>query len=139
MHRELSQLGRSLQYQQQVHNYQEITEFLVNSGKEEKQRFQIVVEKLLVVSKVVPLTVEILTAAMGYQSELDFTPQDAIVYASVIEDLNQSDEQRRCFINRNSKDFDNPDIEEALTRYNCRILFNFDAGFSYIKNQIGIV
>ena len=65
--------------------------------------------------------------------------QDAIVYASVIEHLNKSGEQRRCFINRNSKDFDNPDIEEALDRYSCRILFNFDAGFGYIKNQIGIV
>ena len=75
LHKELSQLGRSLPYQQQVHTYQEITEFLVNSGKEEKQRFQIVVEKLLVVSKVVPLTVEILTAAIEYQSEFDFTPQ----------------------------------------------------------------
>lgn len=139
LHKELSQLGRSLPYQQQVHTYQEITEFLVNSGREEKQRFQIVVEKLLVVSKVIPLTVEILIAAMGYQSDPDFTPQDAIVYASVVEHLNKSGEQRCCFINRNSKDFDNPDIQEALDKYNCRILFKFDAGFGYIKNQIGIV
>lgn len=46
LHRELSQIGRSLPYQQQVNTYQEITEFLVNSGKEEKRRFQIVVQKL---------------------------------------------------------------------------------------------
>jgi hypothetical protein len=48
LHQELSQLGRSLPYQQQVRTYQEITEFLVNSGKEEKERFQIIVEKLLI-------------------------------------------------------------------------------------------
>ncbi|WP_177176133.1 hypothetical protein [Trichormus sp. NMC-1] len=53
--------------------------------------------------------------------------------------MNKSTERRRCFINRNSKDFDNPDIQEALDRYNCRILFNFDAGFGYIKNQIQII
>jgi hypothetical protein len=38
-----------------------------------------------------------------------------------------------------AKDFDNPDIAEALDRYSCRILFKFDSGFSYVKNQIGIV
>ncbi|MDD1414666.1 PIN domain-containing protein [Dolichospermum sp. ST_con] len=139
LHQELSQLGRSLPYQQQVRTYQEITEFLVNSGKEEKERFQIIVEKLLGISEIIPLTVEILTAAIKHQSELDFTPQDAIVYASIVEHLSKSNERQCCFINRNSKDFDNPDIAEALDKYSCRILFKFDSGFSYVKNQIGIV
>lgn len=82
---------------------------------------------------------EILTAAIEYEYALDFTPQDAIVYASIIEHLSKSHEQQRCFINRNSKDFDNPDIEEALDRYGCRILFKFDSGFSYVKRQIDLL
>jgi hypothetical protein len=32
---ELNQLGRSLPYQEQVNTFQEITQFLVNSSKEE--------------------------------------------------------------------------------------------------------
>ncbi len=38
-----------------------------------------------------------------------------------------------------SKDFDNPDIKEALNSYGCRILFKFDTGVNYVKSQIGIV
>ncbi|WP_413174768.1 PIN domain-containing protein [Anabaena azotica] len=139
LRRELSQLGRSLPYQEQANTFQEITKFLVNSGTEENQRFQRVLEKLLLVSEVIPLTVDILIAAIKYQSELNFAPQDAIVYASIVKHLNMSLKQQRCFINRNSKDFDNPDIEEALDRYNCKILFRFDAGLGYVRNQIGFV
>jgi predicted nucleic acid-binding protein len=137
--RELSQLKRSLPYQQQVGTFQEITDFLVNSTQEEMTRFQGIVENLLTVSEVIPLTAKILTAALQYQSRLKLTPQDAIVYASVMEHLRESSQKPSCFLNKNSKDFDNPDIKEALNSYGCRILFKFDDGVSYVKSQIGIV
>jgi predicted nucleic acid-binding protein len=134
---ELNQLGHSLPYQQQVNTFQEITQFLVNSAKEEQQRFQMVVDKLLTVSQVIPVTVKILTAVMRYQSELDLRPQDAIVYASVVDHLSKSSERQRCFINRNSKEFDNPDIQDALDRYSCTIKFKFDAGLSITNLSSG--
>ncbi|MFM6008602.1 MAG: hypothetical protein ACKPBB_04175 [Sphaerospermopsis kisseleviana] len=55
---------KPLSFQQQVGTFQEIIEFLVNSGKEEKQRFQTIVRNLFRFSEVIPLTAEILTSAM---------------------------------------------------------------------------
>jgi len=40
-----------------------------------------------------------------------------------------------CFLNRNYKDFSNPDIIDELNTYNCRTIFRFDQGLSFIKAQ----
>jgi hypothetical protein len=43
-----------------------------------------------------------------------------------------------CFLNRNSKDFDDPDIIEMLESKNCKLLFNFDKGRDYVRGLLGI-
>lgn len=44
--------------------------------------------------------------------------QDSVVYASVLRHL-RSVESPACFLNRNSKDFDDPDIEQELAAARC--------------------
>ncbi len=134
--KELSQLSRSRPYQEQIRTFEDTTAFLVSSQEEEKQRLQLAIENMLKVCEIIPLTVEILTAAIAYQSEYNLEPQDSIVYASVLEHISKSGERLRCFLNRNSKDFDDPDIKEALSSYNCLMLFRFDNGISYVKSTL---
>ncbi|MDY6902190.1 MAG: PIN domain-containing protein [Cyanobacteriota bacterium] len=133
---ELSQLRRSVPYQEQIRTFEDTTAFLVSSQQEQKQRLDAVIEKILKVCQIIPLTAEILTAAIKYQSEYNLEPQDSIVYASVLEHIRKSDEKLRCFLNRNSKDFDDPDIKESLSSYNCLMLFSFDNGIGYIKSKL---
>ncbi|MEM9923689.1 MAG: PIN domain-containing protein [Cyanobacteria bacterium P01_D01_bin.50] len=134
--KEFSQLSRSLPYQEQISTFEDITAFLVRSQEEEKQRLQVVIENMLKVCEIIPLTVEILTTAIAYQSEYNLEPQDSIVYASILEHISFSGERLRCFLNRNSKDFDDPDIKEALNIYGCLMLFRFDNGINYVKSKL---
>ncbi len=83
------------------------------------------------------MTVNILTAAMRYQSELDLTPQYAIVYASVVDHLSKSSQRQRCFIKKNSQDFNNRDIQDPLDRYSWTIKFKFDAGLGITNLSCG--
>lgn len=134
--KELSQLRRSRPYQEQIRTFEDTTAFLVSSQQEQKQKLDAVIEKILKVCEIIPLTAEILTEAIKYQSEYNLEPQDSIVYASVLEHMSKTYERQRCFLNRNSKDFDDPDIKESLNSYNCLMLFRFDNGIGYIKSKL---
>ncbi len=134
--KELSQLRRSQPYKEQIRTFEDTTAFLVSSQQEQKQRVDAAIEKILEVCQIIPLTAEILTAAIKYQSEYNLEPQDSIVYASILEHMSKSDEKLRCFLNRNSKDFDDPDIKESLNLYDCLMLFRFDNGIGYVKRQL---
>ncbi|MEM7714561.1 MAG: PIN domain-containing protein [Cyanobacteria bacterium P01_A01_bin.68] len=133
---ELSQLRRSQPYQEQIRTFEDTTAFLVSSQQEQKQRLDAVLEKILEVCEIIPLTSKILTEAIKYQSEYNLEPQDSIVYASVIDHISKSEERQRCFLNRNSKDFDDPDIKESLNSYECLMLFRFDNGIGYVKSKL---
>ena len=134
--KELSQLRRSQPYQEQIRTFEDTNAFLVSSQQEQKQRLDAVIEKILEVCEIIPLTSKILTEAIKYQSEYNLEPQDSIVYASVIDHTSKFDERQRCFLNRNSKDFDDPDIKESLNSYECLMLFRFDNGIGYVKSKL---
>jgi len=70
------------------------------------------------------------------QVEHDLLPQDSIVYASVLDHMESSESTSKCFLNRNSKDFDDPDIVETLRKHGCKMLFRFDHGHGYITSQL---
>ena len=133
---EAKQLSRSKPYQDEINALQKITGFLIRSQEEEKERLRSTLDRLLAVAEIIPLDAQIISAAGKYQLDRELSPQDSIVYASVICHLNQSASVDKCFLNRNSKDFDDPDIVDALDRYSCKMLFSFNNGYDYISNQI---
>jgi predicted nucleic acid-binding protein len=133
----VKQLSRSKPYQEEMDALKEkATSFLIRSEEEEKDRLQDTIDKLLQVSQVIPLDSQILLSANKYKIEHDLSPQDSIVYASVLSHLSRSSSSLKCFLNRNSKDFDDPDIEDTLKNYDCKMLFSFDDGYGYITNQL---
>lgn len=133
---ELSQLARSVEYRTRIKNIQDLSTLLIQSNEEETQRFERNRDQLLSIAEVIPLTAQILISAAGYESTYDLTPQDAIVYASVIHHLQETGELESCFLNKNTKDFDNPDIVEELDRHHCKMLPRFDQGYDVICKQI---
>lgn len=78
---------------------------------------------------------KILQEAAACEAPYDLRPQDALIYASVIIHLRQHQSQGACFLNRNSKDFDSPDIVNNLNSLNCRMIPRFDHRYDFIQSQ----
>lgn len=133
---ELGQLRRSDPYRTEVDTLPNVTNILVRSGEEEKQRLNETLDRVLGIAEVIALERDILRSAITYQAKLDLSPPDSIVYASVLHHLSTFGMVQSCFLNRNLKDFDDPDIVEVLNSYNCKMLPEFDSGYNYIQGQI---
>jgi hypothetical protein len=109
---------------------------LVQSNEEEKQRFTHYRDRLTNIAEIIPLTLDILREAGTFEAPYDLTPQDALVYTSVITHLRQNKSTISCFLNRNSKDFDNPDIVDELNKNNCSMIPRFDHGYGFIQARV---
>lgn len=133
---ELRQLARTASYTARINSIQEIASLLVRSNEEEKQCFIRYRDRLLGIAEIIPLTIDILREAATHESPYDLTPQDALVYTSVIAHLRQNQPSVSCFLNRNSKDFDNPDIVDELERHNCKMIPRFDHGYGFIQARL---
>ena len=133
---ELRQLARTASYTTRINSIQDIANLLVQSNKDESQRFVQYRDRLLKNTEIIPLTADILTEAAIYEDPYDLKPQDALVYASVISHLRQDQPTVACFLNRNSRDFDSPDIVNELSKFNCRMIPRFDHGYDFIQSQL---
>ncbi len=56
--------------------------------------------------------------------------------ASVMADLDARKPEEACFLNANSKDFDDPDVVDMLAQRGCKIFFSFDDCLSYIRSHL---
>jgi predicted nucleic acid-binding protein len=133
---ELNQLARTEFYTSDIHKIQNLTNILIKSTEDEMNRLENIKSDLIGISETIPLNSEILNSSAKHQKEHDLSPQDSIVYTSVIYHLKQSKPENACFLNKNSKDFDDPDISEMLEKYKCKMLTRFDHGHQYIINRI---
>jgi len=133
---EVRQLSRTAPYTSRIHQIQDIANLLSQSILDEKQRFNQFLLRILDIAEVIPLTADILRVGEQSESLHRLRPQDAIVYASVINHLRQSITSESCFLNRNSHDFDTPNILQELTQYNCRMIPLFDQGYHFIYKRV---
>lgn len=61
---------------------------------------------------------------------------DATVLASVMKDL-QHGQGPSCFLNRNTKDFEErPAIVDLLKQHHCKLIGQFDHGLSYVQSVL---
>ena len=78
-------------------------------------------------------------ASLVLQKQRNLQPQDAIVYASVLSHMEHSSDSVKCFLNRNSKDFANPDIENNdLVAHSCVLITDFEEGLRYIQHKVAV-
>ena len=133
---EITQLARTSCYTRQIDVSREVVGFLVRSSDDEINRMTNVRTRLLEIAEIISLDHIVLEAVAQHQLNYDLFPQDAIVYASVLAHLAQYKPGRSCFLNKNSKDFDDPDIRQVLEQYNCTMLPRFDHGYQFLVNQL---
>lgn len=136
---ELIQIARAEEYRERARELTDAVGLLRESGLAATTRYEEVRQQLLKVGEAIPLDSEILqNAAKLESSEAEVSiesPQDAIVMASVMSHLD-AERGKSCFLNRNRKDFNGPDVIASLATQDCKIMFNFEHGVDYIRSEL---
>ena len=96
------------------------------------------ISELLRTADVIALDRSILKSAAEIQIQYGMSGQDAVVLASVINHPETHRPAESCFLNRNSKDFDDPDIRERVEEaFGCRFFAKFEDGLRYVVSRLG--
>ena len=133
---ELRQLSRSKAYISRLESIKDLAKIIAQSNEEEWQRFIQYRHRLLNCADFIALDTNILRLGASFEDIYNLQPQDAIVFASVISHLQQDKPTVAGFLNKNSKDFDNPDVIQELNKFNCRMIFKFNRGFDFMRSQL---
>ena len=133
---EFAQLARSELYERHSSAMSDVISLLVRSEQEEERGLDSTVAQLRSAADVIPLTSDVLASAVALRTEHELSAPDAIVYASVRSHLDLSRAGKSCFLNKNAKDFDLPDIHAALAQRGCKLLFSFRDGLGYMKSRM---
>lgn len=133
--RELKEITRSLQFEEEAHELAQLTSLLIQVGETEQNEMRQVVSQLLQVAEIVDLNAAILQQALAFQDQLGLSPQDSVVFATVSSALSQCGGPA-CFVTTNSKDFAAPGIAEALEPFDCKLLFDFENGLNYVWSKL---
>jgi hypothetical protein len=132
----ISELGRSRPYRGVPDEFTALASVFIRSAKQERDGLQRAISGLLKTAKIMPLDAEILISAGGLQVTLAMSGQDAIVLASVLRHLQATIPNESCFLSRNSRDFDDPDVREKLDQFGCRYFAEFDNALQYIRTRV---
>jgi len=137
LQQQVSELGRSKPYRGVPDNFSALASILIRSANQERDGLQRAIGGLLRTAEVIPLDGGIVTAGGELQTAFAMSGQDAIVLASVLQHLERTTPTESCFLNRNSRDFDDPDVRERLDRFGCRFFARFDHGCKFILASLG--
>lgn len=136
LQKHLSELARSKPYREAPGNFSELVAVLVRSAEREREGLERAIETILKTAVVIPLDSEMLYRGSGIQVGLDMSAQDSIVLASIVAHLVETKPPESCFLNRNTKDFDDPIVREMLADLGCKFFARFDHGLRYIEASL---
>ena len=134
--KELRELSRTKSYKNRLDSIEDIRSLIVQSSQEIGENFAKYRESLLKIAEIIPLNADILLQAVSAEDNYGLRPQDALVYVSVLKHLQENKPQKACFLNRNSKDFKTPEIDDELKSLNCRLITKFDDGYKFLQSQL---
>jgi hypothetical protein len=132
----LSELGRSKPYREASGNFSELVKLLIRSVEREREGLERAIDGMLEAAEVIPLDSDVFLQAGAIRSAADMSAQDSIVLASVVRHLVKTKPAESCFLNRNTKDFDDPNVREILDGFGCRFFGRFDDGLHYIEGRL---
>jgi predicted nucleic acid-binding protein len=112
-----------------------VSEALVRSMQRAEERFREVRTMLVEVATVLPLEAATFARADDVAHDFGLELPDALVLASVLLDP-EFGATPSCFLNRNTKDFEDPSIVELLKAGSCQLLGHFHDGLAYLEPRI---
>jgi hypothetical protein len=134
--KQLLELGRSKTYREASSSFNEITALLIQSAESERTGLERATNGILKAAEIIPLDSDVFYQAGTIQSALDLSIQDSIVLASVVRHLSETKPTESCFLNRNTRDFDDPNVREKLDAFGCRFFGRFDQALQYIEAHV---
>jgi predicted nucleic acid-binding protein len=132
----LGELGRSRPHREIPASFDALAAALIASAQFEREGVRRTVSALLQASEIIPLDAGILRSAAAIELDYGLSGQDSIVLASVLAHLETTTPAESCFLNRNAKDFDDPDIRERLEALRCKFFAKFAPALAYILTRI---
>jgi hypothetical protein len=129
---QFGELGRSRPHRSVPASFEALASVLINRAEFERDGVRTTISEILQSADVIALDGPILRSAAELQDEFGMSGQDAIVLASVLTHLDAHRPAESCFLNRNFKDFDDPDVLERLTTRGCKFLASFVDGLGYV-------
>ncbi|MEK4519074.1 PIN domain-containing protein [Paenibacillus sp. FSL H8-0122] len=137
LNKELQQLQRSLYNQELVSLLQPLTKTIVDVEIKEMDMLEKVLSRLLQVGQQIDINKNIFDESIRYQEELGLSPQDAIIYSSIIASIKQQNGgEEKVFVSRNWKDFDQEEIVEELRAFQCKYFSKFDNAVEYVQSRL---
>lgn len=127
---ERAEVARISEYQDPAEQLQNLATFLISSSERDEARMRSVRERLLTVCRITPLNADVLNLASQLSERFGLSAEDAVVLASVHSDIGGAAATDVIFLTRNSKDFNDPDIQQFL---GCRIMFDFDDSLALVR------
>lgn len=132
----MSELGRSKRYRALPEDFTVLASALIQSAEHERDGLHRAIAGLLKIAHIIPLDSFTFVSAGELQASLGMSGQDAIVLASVVRHLENTKPSESCFLSRNSRDFDDPDVRDRLDQFACRYFTDFDEAMQYIKARV---
>jgi hypothetical protein len=132
----LGDLGRSKPHRDLPATADALSETLIKRAQLEREGLQRTIDTLLETAFVIPLDSDLVGRGVQMENHFGLTGQDAIVLASVLSHLKSSRPNESCFLSRNSKDFDDPDIRDELESLNCKFFASFGPASAYLKSRL---
>jgi hypothetical protein len=130
---QLSDLGRSKRYREASSNFLELVALLIKSAESERAGLDRAMDEILKVAEVIPLDSKLFNEAERIQVIVGLSKQDSIVLASVIRHLGETKPAESCFLNRNTRDFNDPNVHDMLEEFGCKFFGQFDQAVEYIE------
>jgi predicted nucleic acid-binding protein len=136
LERQIREISRSRPYSDMQDRSVALLSALIDSGEKERQRLDGTLDRVMRSGQVLPTTEDVLRSAHTAETQFSLSTQDSIVYASVVRDFAHEPGAGRCFLNRNSRDFADPEIRAELASGRCKLLTSFAAGLGYVASAL---
>jgi predicted nucleic acid-binding protein len=94
---ELRELSRTKSYKNRLYSIENIKSLIVQSSQDASERFVKYREYILKIAEIIPLNANILLKAVSAEENYDLSPQDALVYVSVLKHLQNNKPDQACF------------------------------------------
>ena len=131
------QVGRSRGFKELVVTSDEVSQTFAKADAAERQGLGETVRRLIACCSIPVLSDTIIRTAYDFESEFELDPHDAVVLASIEAALRERRDDKKLFINKNSKDFVTPRIEDHLGRHGCKLITNFSDARQIVVHEIG--
>ncbi len=127
----LRQLGRAVSTATIAAEALRIPELLNEVSGQNRARLREVQSRLVRVATVIAQDAVVVEAAFAAEQRFNLSPQDAVVFASILSHLEQAPAGEKLFLELDAH-FRNPDVLAELQRLGCLLRSSFDDGLQRV-------